>query len=322
MSCAHNASRSHNHLGEHDFQSSHWTRREFTGTVVGAMLAGSFSVAAERKERQLNYLVGSCLYGETALAEILPELKKVGSNAIDIWPRVHGNQREQLDEMGEERFAELLKQHGIQLGCITQYQLGPFQLSEEMKLAQRLGCQTIVTGGVGPKGLKGKELKTAVADFVKQMQPHLAVAKETGVVIAIENHANNLIESEDALKWLIELEPSPHLGIALAPYHLPQEPSLLANLIRHLGDRIAVFYAWQHGQGSTQQRPKEQGLLQMPGRGSLDFAPLVDALKDINYRGWTEIFMHPFPRGIAIMETTSETTREISFSKAYLDRLL
>ena len=57
----------------------------------------------------------------------------------------------------------------------------------------------------------------AVADFLEKMKPHLAVAEETGVTIAIENHASSLIESPDSMKWLAELRPSNHLGIAFAP---------------------------------------------------------------------------------------------------------
>ena len=67
--------------------------------------------------------------------------------------------------------------------------------------------------------------------------------------------------------------------------------------------------------------PKEQELLQMPGRGDLDFAPLIDALKSINYSGWAEIFMHPVPRGVPILETTDEVTAEINRARAYIDRL-
>jgi hypothetical protein len=36
--------------------------------------------------------------------------------------------------------------------------------------------------------------------------------------------------------------------------------------------------------------PKEQELLQLPGRGGLDFVPIISALKQINYRGWIEVF--------------------------------
>jgi sugar phosphate isomerase/epimerase len=258
------------------------------------------------------------MYGCADVAEILPEVKKIGAGAIDIWPQRHGNQREQLDELGEEKFARLLKEHGVALGCITQYKLGPFALQDEMRLAARLGCKTIVTGAKGPRGLRGAELKAGVRGFLEKMKPHLAVAEETGVTVAIENHGNNLIESPDSLKWLAELRPSKNLAIALAPYHLPQDEELLSRLIRELGGCVAVFYAWQHGMGCMTKLPKEQELLQMPGRGELDFTPLLAALRDIDYRGWTEIFMHPVPRGIPILPTTREVTDEINRSRRYL----
>jgi sugar phosphate isomerase/epimerase len=191
-----------------------------------------------------------------------------------------------------------------------------------MRLAQRLGCGTIVTGGEGPVGLTGGELKQAVAKFVEAMKPHLAVAEETGVTIAIENHAKNLIDAPDSLRYLADMRPSPHLAIALAPYHLPQDTELLSGLIRELGDSLEVFYAWQHGQGCMERLPKEQELLQMPGRGELDFGPLLSALQAINFRGWTEIFMHPVPRGIAILETPAQVTEEINRSRSYLSSLL
>ncbi len=293
-----------------------------SAAAVSGAMTSSWLHAAQQSGLRLRYIVGSCMYGYTPLAEIVPEVSKTGAQAIDIWPKVHGNQREELDEMGEEAFAELLKRHGIRLGCLTQYKLGPFGLQPEMRLAQRLGCSTIVTGGKGPKGLQGRELKQAVTDFLEKMKPHLAVAEETGVTIAIENHANNLIESPDSLLWLSELRPSNHLGIALAPYHLPQDPELLAKLIRNLGPAISMFYAWQHGMGCMKKLPKEQELLQMPGRGRLDFAPLLQALQTISYQGWTEIFMHPVPRGIPILEPTSAVTAEINHSRTYLEQLL
>jgi sugar phosphate isomerase/epimerase len=191
-----------------------------------------------------------------------------------------------------------------------------------MRLAQRFGCPTMVAGGRGPKGLKGSELKSAVGKFIEQMKPHLAVAEETGVTIAIENHGSNLIESPDSLKWLAELRPSKHLAIAFAPYHLAQDAEMLGKLIRDLGDSIAVFYAWQHGMGCHVKLPKEQELLQMPGRGDLDFGPLLSALRDIKYSGWTEIFMHPVPRGIPILETAKEVTAEINRSRDYLEEIV
>ena len=309
-------------------------RRQFlqaaASAVAAAAVTGPVSSHGEARANaltsggtwQLRTMVASCMYGGTYLGDILPEVTKCGSATIDIWPKPHGNQREQLTDLGEERFKQLLAQHRVHLGCLTHYKLGPFRLQEEMRLAQRLGCATMVTGGEGPVGLTGGELKHAVVKFIEAMKPHLAVAEETGVTIAIENHAKNLIESPDSLRYLAELRPSPHLAIALAPYHLPQDPPRLASLIRELGDALSVFYAWQHGMGCMQKLPKEQELLQMPGRGALDFAPLVAALREINFSGWTEIFMHPVPRGIAIMETPAQVTDEINRARSYLQSLI
>jgi len=292
----------------------------FTAGMINAAAASTLPlVGAEKKHFVPKYILGSCMYGYTHVASLLPEIRKIGAAAIDIWPKVHGNQREQLDEIGEDKFAALLKKHDATLGCITQYKLGPFGLQDEMRLAQRLGCQTMVTGGSGPKGLQGAELKAGVATFIEAMKPHLAVAEETGVTIAIENHGNNLIESPDSLKWLVELRPNKHLAVALAPYHLPQDEKLLSGLIRDLGaNGIAMFYAWQHGMGCHKKLPKEQELLQMPGRGNLDFTPLMAALREIKYQGWTEIFMHPVPRGIPILEPNSAVTEEINRGRKYL----
>jgi sugar phosphate isomerase/epimerase len=298
-----------------------WLRAASSVAVVGC-LPNPWSSGYQPAEHQLKYLVASCLYGFSELESILPELSKQGASAIDIWPQVHGNQREQVAELSEEAFAGLLNEHKVSLGCITQYKLGPFGLQEEMQFAKRFGCKTIVTGAVGPKDKKGSELKKAVAVFVEQMKPHLAVAEETGVTIAIENHANNLIDSPDSLRYLLELRPSKNLAIALAPYHLPQDETLLASLVQELMPALEVFYAWQHGEGCMTQLPKEKELLQMPGRGTLNFAPMLSVLKSNRFAGWTSIFMHPFPRGIPILEKTEDVTSEINRARNYLEELL
>ena len=273
------------------------------------------------KPFELNYILASCMYGTTPLAEIVPEVKKSGNEHIDIWPRVHGNQREQVESMGNDVFAALLTTHGVGLGISTRFDLGPFGLEEEMAFVREFGASLIVTGSKGPKGLVGEELRAAVADFAEGLKPHIAAAEKHDITISIENHGSALIETPDAMKWLIEFTDSPHLGIALAPYHLPDDAELVAKLIEALGQGLALFYAWQHGMGCHEKLPKEQELLQLPGRGSLDFAPILAALKKINYSGWTEIFMHPVPRGIPILDSTVDVTDEINRARHYLDEL-
>ena len=60
----------------------------------------------------------------------------------------------------------------------------------------------------------------------------------------------------------------------------------------------------------------------MPGRGKLDFTPIVGALKAINFNGLTSIFMHPVPRGIPILPNAAPCTTAINRARAYLDKCL
>ena len=57
----------------------------------------------------------------------------------------------------------------------------------------------------------------------------------------------------------------------------------------------------------------------MPGRGKLDFKPILGALNAINYKGLTSIFMHPVPRGVPILADAASCTAEINRARRYLD---
>jgi sugar phosphate isomerase/epimerase len=68
--------------------------------------------------------------------------------------------------------------------------------------------------------------------------------------------------------------------------------------------------------------PKAYELMQLPGFGTLDFTPILAALRDIEYRGLTEIFMHPTPRGIPIMPSVAESNDVINKAREYLARCI
>jgi sugar phosphate isomerase/epimerase len=118
---------------------------------------------------------------------------------------------------------------------------------------------------------------------------------------------------------LLEFVPQKNVGIAFAPYHLEHTAEEMAALIRHIGPRLTLFYAWQHGKGSNGNMSKAEELQQLPGQGPLDFIPLLSALKEINYTGWTEIFMHSFPRGEAVAKTAGGVTAQLNVSRKYLE---
>jgi sugar phosphate isomerase/epimerase len=297
-----------------------FSRRGFLhgcGAAAAALALGPrFARAAEGF--QLRYLLASSLYGTLPLADILPEVARSGADALDVWPLKHGNQREQIAEMGNEKFAALLKQHNVQLGCLTRFDLGPFKLGPELEFGKQFGAKLIVTGSGGSGKLAGAELKAALKKFIEDMKPHVEAATQAGIVLGIENHGSTMLATPDAVRWFAELSPSNNLGLALAPYHLPQEPALLAKLIEELGPKLALFYAWEYGKGCMKKLPKDEEMMQLPGRGTLDFAPLLGALRKINYRGWTSVFMHPTPRGIPILPTAGEVTAAVNQARKHL----
>lgn len=295
-------------------------RRRFLQSLAATAAVPAFAAESPWK---LNYLLASSMYGSLPLAEILPEVKKTGATAIELWPKKHGTQREEMDAIGHDKFAAMLKEHGISFGGTTRYDLGPFKLTEEIAVVKKMGGNFIVTGGSGDYKVPPDQLKTNVKDFVEKMKPHAALAAENGVEIGIENHVNNLIDTPDSLRWLADdIRNIPGIGIALAPYHLPQETKLLSDLIKHIDQKMTLFYTWEHGMGCTKPMPKEEELQQMPGRGKLDWKPLLQALKETKFTGPTEIFMHPTPRGIPIMPTLAESTAEIVRAKQHLDAIV
>ena len=94
-------------------------RRRFLSVAALAGLLPRFLrspvIQDSSSKPKFKYMLGSCMYGYTDLQEIMPEVKKIGASAIDLWPKVHGNQREQLEKMGEEKFVELLERYGVGL---------------------------------------------------------------------------------------------------------------------------------------------------------------------------------------------------------------
>jgi len=269
---------------------------------------------------QPRYILASAMYGNFPLAEILPEVAKIGATSIDLWPKPHGTQREEIDTHGEAKVRALLAEHGVTLGGIACYRLGPFNLADEFALAVRLGeGVTLVTGARGDAKATGTALKAEIKRFLEKLRPSIATAEETGGILAIENHSNSLINSSDSIRWFGELVTSERVGVALAPHHLPQDGELVATLARDLGPRLKFVYAQQHGKGSKEKLPKADELLQMPGRGPLDFGPLMRQLAEMRFPGPIEIFMHPVPRGVPILDTVPAITAEINRSRAYLD---
>ncbi|MEP6667980.1 MAG: TIM barrel protein [Chthoniobacter sp.] len=297
------------------------TRRTFLHTL-GAAAAGSALAAPE--PFRLRYVLSSALYGETPLDVILPEVSKAGCESIDIWCKAHGNQREQIAEMGDDAFAALLEKNHTKLGVSTRYPLGPMKLQDEMAWLKKLGGKIVLCGSSGPKNPEGAEAKAALQKFMEDMKPHVAKAEELGVTIAIENHANTALYHPDSLRYFAEFNRSPALGVAFAFHHLHEWQDQIPALIRDLGAaQLPFVYFQEYSEGISKKVSKEIEMQQMPGFGGpLDYRLVVEALRGIRFAGVVSCFMHPTPRGVPILPTTAEVTAAVNKSRAYVENCL
>lgn len=269
------------------------------------------------------YVLSSALYGDLPLDEVLGEVKKSGAESVDIWRKVHATHREQIEAMGDEAFQALLKKHDVAMSISTCYPLGPFKQDDEMRWVKKNGGHMTVCGSgkMGEADVSGVEAKAQVTAFFEKLKPHYELAEELGVTMAIENHKSSMLSSPDSIRYFAELNPSKAVGIAFAPHHLHDAVDQIPALIRHCGKaNLPFFYFQEHHLSSKQQMPKEEELKQLPGFGSLDYVPIVAALKEIDFDGLGEIFMHPTPRGLPVLPTAGEITAKINESRAYLEK--
>ena len=217
------------------------------------------SLRADLGQLKIRYILSSAMYGEMKLDDILPEVSKAGCEAIDIWCKVHGNQREQISEMGYTRAKELFDQYKVKPAVFTRYPLGPFGLQKEIEtVSEFFDSEIFVCGTIGSPELKGAEAKKAVQSFLEKMKPHLATAEERGVIIAVENHSSQFLYHPDALRYFAEFNKSAHLGVAFAPHHLHKFTDEIPDLIRDLGSQnIPFMYFQEHSIGMLKKSPKK-----------------------------------------------------------------
>ena len=295
--------------------------------LLQSAAAGTVSLALQDSSRaeavfQFEYIVASSMYGRLPIAEVVAEVRKTDAEHIDIWPERHANHREQIEKMGHDAFASLLDKHKVKVGIYTVYNPGLHRCQPWMPVAKKFGGTMLIANAGINKKVKGDAAKKAVAQYIERLKPVIARAEELDLLIGVENHSGSFVNQPENQTLFLDMVKSERVGIALAPYHIGQDSKMLAAHIEKLGDRLFHFYAWQHGMGCMKKLPKEQELLQMPGRGDLDFTPIAAALKKIKYSHWVQPFMHPVPRGIPILPTASEVSAEINRAQKYLEKCL
>lgn len=261
-------------------------RRDFLKVASLTTMAPLLSSCARRDKTedkwQMRLSTSSIHFMQLPIEQAWEQIAKLGFEAIDIWSAHAGcpHLDDVQNRLGAEDLREVLAKNNLKLFAFSVYK-GGYE-----KYAELLGK---AGGGVAVQGSAGKcepeELTAKMRAFIEGTKPLTELAEKHNSYLAIENHGGALLNSLDSLKAFVEMNTSPRLGIALAPYHLQIIKASVPEAIRICGSQLFFFYAWQHYMEHRQ----------LPGLGPTNMIPWIRTLADIRYSGYVNPFMHGDP---------------------------
>jgi sugar phosphate isomerase/epimerase len=264
------------------------SRRQFIAdtarTAVAATAATASPLAALQASTaaapwKMRLSTSSIHFLHLPIEQACEQIAGLGFESVDVWSAHAGcpHLDDVANRLGADGLANVLTRNQLKLFAFSVYRGG------YPRYAQLLGD---LGGGVAVRGSSGpcepRDLTPRMQAFLDSLQPEIELAEQHNSYLAIENHGHALLHSLDSLKAFVDLNQSPRLGIALAPYHLQAGKTSVEDAIATCGKQLLFFYAWQHA----------PGIQQLPGYGPTDFTPWLSALADIDYQGYVNPFMH------------------------------
>ncbi len=272
-----------------------WTGLAAASSAVPSLWAQS-QAEPPKEPWKMRLSASSICFMELPIEQAVAKIAGVGFEGIDIWSAHEGCPH--LDDiakrLGPSGLKDLLARHKLKLFSFSVYAGGFAQYAE---LLGACGGGVAVQGSAGP--CKPEELTARMKQYMEELKPLAELAEKHNSVLAVENHGDALLNTLDSLKAFVDLNRSPRIGVALAPYHLQGLKASVPDAIRICGKQLRFFYAWQ----------RQEGDKQLPGVGPTDMTEWIGALKEIRYAGFVNPFTHSHP-GTDIMTANLKTSRQ------------
>jgi sugar phosphate isomerase/epimerase len=168
-----------------------------------------------------------------------------------------------------------------------------------IELAAEFNARTVSIQPGGPLIGTGLSMHAAADRFAEGLRQIVHLARDLGVVIAVEPEPGLLIETaaEYAAFKLEYFGDVPTVAMNCDIGHLfcvGDEPT---EVIRAQADQIAHVHLEDIGGNRVHQHL-------LPGKGVIDFPAVFAALRGIGYRGWVTVELYPFEA------TAAETARQ------------
>ncbi len=157
---------------------------------------------------------------------------------------------------------------------------------DALRMAGKLGARCITTepGGPLPDGMTREE---GLEIFVEGLQAALLAAEQVGVFLLVEPEPGLLIENAEQFLELTRRIDSPMFGLNFDIGHfycvgdpLPETIERMKGLTRHYHiEDIAATRVHEH---------------LVPGRGAIDFAAVLDAIRRTGYDDWLTVELYTY----------------------------
>lgn len=148
------------------------------------------------------------------------------------------------------------------------------------ELCAAMGGSILVLGSPNQRGvLPGQSYDEAFAHATEACHTVAETAGDLGLTLALEPlspELTNFLTSAAEARSLIEAVDHPACRLHLDVYAMGSEPDPIPEIITAHGDLLVHFHA---------NAPDRRG----PGSGGLDYRPIVQALRDVDYQGYVSV---------------------------------
>ncbi|MGB7345280.1 MAG: sugar phosphate isomerase/epimerase family protein [Pirellulaceae bacterium] len=169
-------------------------------------------------------------------------------------------------------------------------------LCELARLCRDLGGTVMVLGSPQQRNFpQSQSMESAMANAAKTIRAVVPTLEECGVQIALEPlgpQEGNFLNTAAEGRMLQAMIDSDQVQLHLDVKAMSSESTSIDQLIRENADAMLHFHA---------NDPNRQG----PGMGDVDFAPIFQALLDVNYDGWVSVEVFDYEPGVETLVTQS-----------------
>lgn len=169
-------------------------------------------------------------------------------------------------------------------------------LAELARLCRDLTGKVLVLGSPVQRNLLPGVSHAEAMEYAKAtIQRAIPTYEECGVTLALEPlgpQEGDFLLSADVGRELMEMIDSPACRLHLDVKAMSSEGKPIDEIIRKHADCMAHFHA-------------NDANMRGPGMGDVDFVPIIQALRDVNYDGWISVEVFDYEPGVETLVNES-----------------